>query len=161
MARVYAEGVTEPVEERQPRLARDLLVAVDSSEPSREGLRLAADIASRTGAHVTVVYVRQRPVAAGLGAGLAAEEIERGLDEIQQTVYERAREVLNDGSISWRFMVRTAPAAGAEILAVTRELGSDIIVLGSRTHSKLHNLVVGSTSEYLVAHSPVPVLVAR
>jgi nucleotide-binding universal stress UspA family protein len=28
-------------------------------------------------------------------------------------------------------------------------------------HSTLHNLVLGSTAQYLVAHSPVNVLVAR
>lgn len=148
-------------EERQPRLARDLLVAVDASDPSREGLTLAADIADRTGAHVTVVHVRRRPSAGGLGAGMAAEEIERGLDEIQEAVHERARKVLNERGVGWRFVVRESPAAGAEIVAAARELGTDLIVLGSRRHSTIHNLVVGSTSEYLVAHSPVPVLVAR
>lgn len=153
--------MSEAVEERQPRLARDLLVAVDSSEPSGAGLTLAADIAERTGAHVTVVHVRQRPNPSTLSMGLGAEEMEHALDEVRDQVYERAKAALNERGVNWRFVTREGTNPGAEVVAAARELGADFIVLGSRTHSALHNLVIGSTSEYLVAHSPVPVLVAR
>jgi nucleotide-binding universal stress UspA family protein len=51
--------------------------------------------------------------------------------------------------------------AGAAIIEAARELGVDLIVIGSRRHTALHNAVVGSTAQHLVAHSPLPVLVAR
>ena len=57
-------------------------------------------------------------------------------------------------------MVRSG-SPGHEIIEAAGELGVDLIIVGSKPHSTLHNLVLGSTSQYLVAHSPVNVLVAR
>jgi universal stress protein E len=147
--------------DRQPRLARDLMVAADASEASGEGVRLAAEIAARTGAHVSVVHVRQRPSPGNLAAGMAAAEVEQALEDVVTLVHDGAAEVLNPAGVSWRFVTRDGGTAGPILVRAAEELGVDVIVLGSRRHSALHNLVVGSTAEYLVKHSPVPVLVAR
>jgi nucleotide-binding universal stress UspA family protein len=143
-----------------PRQVRDVAVAADGSEPSLAGLRLAADIARRTGAHVTVVHVRHLPAAALPMVGYNADVATQTLDEVQEETYRQAHAILDEAGASWRFVVRRG-SAGAEIIEAARELGVDLIVIGSRRHSALHNAVVGSTAEHLVAHSPLPVLVAR
>lgn len=143
-----------------PQLVRDLVVAADGSDASKEGLRLAADIAQRTGAHISVVHVRHAPGIASLGPAPVGSTVEDTLDAVQKEVHEGARAILNEAGASWRFVVRDGQP-GPEIVAAAKELGADFIVIGSRTHSALHNLVVGSTTEYLVAHSPLRVLVAR
>jgi nucleotide-binding universal stress UspA family protein len=146
--------------ERGPQLVRDLVVAADGSEASTEGLRLAADIARRTGAHVSVVHVRHAPGLASLSPAPAGATVQETMDAVQEEVYEGARAILDEVGPSWRFMVREG-APGPEIVAAAKELGADLILIGSRAHSAIHNLVVGSTTEYLVAHSPLRVLVAR
>ncbi len=143
-----------------PRMVRDLAVAADGSEPSLAGLRLAADVSRRTGAHVTVVHVRHLPAAALPTAGYNGAVALQTLDAIQEETYRQAHAILDEAGASWRFVVRQG-SAGAEIIDAARELGVDMIVVGSRRHSALHNAVVGSTAEHLVAHSPLPVLVAR
>jgi len=154
------EQLTKTDASPAPRLVRDLAVAVDGSEPSREGLRLAADVARRTGAHVTVVHVRHVPVAAMATAGWNGAVTVQALDAIQEEAYRQSHELLDEAGASWRFVVRQG-GAGVEIVRAAEELGVDLIVIGSRRHGALHNAVVGSTAEYLVAHSPLQVLVAR
>jgi nucleotide-binding universal stress UspA family protein len=141
-------------------LVRDLAVAVDGSPASLEGLRLAADIARRTAAGVTVVHVRHAPALEEMGAEAGAISLEETLTGIEQEARRDATEILNEASANWRFVVRTG-SPGHEIIEAARELKVDLIIVGSKPHSTLHNLVLGSTAQYLVAHSPVHVLVAR
>lgn len=142
-----------------PSWIRHLVVAVDGSSASRDGLALAAEVAERTGAHLTVVHVRHVPAGASLSS-LMAEQVVRTQDELEAEVRAVAREVLAGGRISWDLVVR-AGSPGEEVLKVVKELGADLVVVGSDRHGYLHNVLLGSTSAYLASHSPVPVLVAR
>jgi nucleotide-binding universal stress UspA family protein len=141
-------------------LVRDVAVAVDGSPPSREGLRLAADIARRTGANITVVHVRHAPPLEEVGAQAGGVSLEGTLDGIEQAARQDAAGILDDASANWRFVVRNG-SPGHEIIEAAREFEVDLIIVGSQPHSTLHNLVLGSTSQYLVAHSPMNVFVAR
>jgi nucleotide-binding universal stress UspA family protein len=143
-----------------PSLVRDLAVAVDGSPPSREGLRLAADIARRTGARVTVVHIRHAPALEEIGAEAGGISLEETLAGVEQAARQDAMNVFGEASAGWRFVVRSG-SPGREIIEAARELEVDLIIVGSKPHSTLHNLVLGSTAQYLVAHSPVRVLVAR
>jgi nucleotide-binding universal stress UspA family protein len=46
-----------------------------------------------------------------------------------------------------------------EIIAVANEWGANIIVLGTHGRTGLTHLLMGSTAEYVVRHSKVPVMV--
>ncbi|MDQ6792314.1 MAG: universal stress protein [Candidatus Dormibacteraeota bacterium] len=142
-----------------PSLMRELAVAVDASPPSREGLRLAADIARRTGARVTVVHIRHAPALEEMGAEAGGISLEETLAGVEQAARQDAMDIFGEASAGWRFVVRTG-SHGRDIEAA-KELEVDLIIVGSKPHSTLHNLVLGSTARYLVAHSPVQVLVAR
>jgi nucleotide-binding universal stress UspA family protein len=48
--------------------------------------------------------------------------------------------------------------AGKEILAAAAEAGADLIVLGTHGETGVWRLLLGSVAEYVVRHSPVPVL---
>lgn len=135
-------------------------MAGDGSEPSLAGLRLAADIARRTGAHITVVHVRHVPGAARPMAGYNPALLTDTLDAVEEQTHRQAHAILDEAGASRRLVVRQG-SAGAEIIEAARELGVDLIVIGRRRHSALHYAVVGPTAEHLVAHSPLPVLVAR
>jgi nucleotide-binding universal stress UspA family protein len=142
-----------------PSRIRHLVVAVDGSPASRDGLALAAEVAERTGAHLTVVHVRHVPAGASLSS-LTAEQVVRTQDELEAEVRTTAREALGAGRSSWDLVVR-AGSPGEEVLRVVKELGADLVVVVSNRHGHLHNVLLGSTSAYLASHSPVPVLVAR
>jgi nucleotide-binding universal stress UspA family protein len=47
------------------------------------------------------------------------------------------------------------------ICDVAREVGADVIVVGSHGRTGLGRLLIGSVSEHVVRHAPCPVLVVR
>jgi nucleotide-binding universal stress UspA family protein len=51
--------------------------------------------------------------------------------------------------------------AGTVICEVAKEIGADLIVIGSRGWNPLKRLLLGSTSTYVLYHADSPVLVAR
>ncbi len=50
---------------------------------------------------------------------------------------------------------------GEAILAVSDELGANLIVMGAFSHSRLHRLILGGATKTVMRHSKVPVLMAH
>jgi nucleotide-binding universal stress UspA family protein len=46
-----------------------------------------------------------------------------------------------------------------KILSEAKRLGADMIVMGAHGHGRLHDMLVGSTTEGVLHKSPVPVLI--
>jgi nucleotide-binding universal stress UspA family protein len=57
-------------------------------------------------------------------------------------------------------IVREGHPSG-EILKTIAELHTDLVVIGARGHGAIQRLLVGSTSESVLAHAPCSVLVVR
>jgi nucleotide-binding universal stress UspA family protein len=51
--------------------------------------------------------------------------------------------------------------AGNEIVKLAREVGADLIVLGSHGKSNLDRILLGSVSSFVVSHAPVSTMVVR
>jgi nucleotide-binding universal stress UspA family protein len=145
-------------EEASPSWVRHVVVPADGSSASRQGLALAADVARRTGAGVTVVYVRHVPAGTSMSPASMSGPVAETLNEVEAEVRAAAAEVL-DG-VRWDLVVRSG-SPGEQILEAVKDLGGNLVIIGSKRHSSIHNVLLGSTSAYLAAHSPVPVLVAR
>jgi nucleotide-binding universal stress UspA family protein len=145
-------------EEASASWVRHVVVPADSSPASRQGLALAADVARRTGARVTVVHVRHVPVGTSMSPASMSGPVAETLNEMEAEVRAAAAEVL-DG-VRWDLVVRSG-SPGEQILEAVKDLGGNLVIIGSKRHSSIHNVLLGSTSAYLAAHSPVPVLVAR
>lgn len=145
---------------------RHVVVADDASVASWAGLAAAAQLARRNAARITVVHVRHWPgmYMAGLGAlsmaGMTAGELVRTLDNLEREARRRAAKAFAATGVPWDFQVREGRPA-REILRAAEELDADLVVIGSKPHGALHNLVVRSTTAYVTAHSSVPVLVVR
>jgi nucleotide-binding universal stress UspA family protein len=143
-----------------------VVVAEDASPASWAGLAAAAQLARRNAARITVVHVRHWPglYMAGLGAlgmaGMTAGEMVRSLDLMEDAARRRATKAFAGTGAKWDFQVREGQPA-REIVRAAEELDADLVVIGSDRHGALHNLIVGSTTAYVTAHSSVPVLVVR
>lgn len=144
---------------------RHLVVGEDTSFASQAGLTTAVRVARRLGARVTVVHVRHEPLLAYL-AGFGAlylsstEELMHTLDSLEDEARSRASRAFTGTGLRWNFQVR-AGHPGREILRAVEQLGADLVVVGSNRHSTVRNALFGSTTAYVTAHSPVPVLIAR
>jgi nucleotide-binding universal stress UspA family protein len=137
-----------------------VVVAADASPASGEGLKQAAQLASRVGSKVTVVFVRHLPATALMAPGFGDPALLQVLDEQEAEVRREASRILGDSGVVSDFVVRDG-SPGEEILKVADETGADLVVVGSNRHSSLHNRLLGSTAAHIAAHSQAPVLIMR
>ena len=144
---------------RDPSDGFGAIVAVDGSHGSEAGIdsfitKLRAQRATIRLVHV----VESMPSLWAVGSG--EESLSRSLIEHAEALLARAAS---------RFEVRGLEAntewcrgsAAAQILDSARRYESELIVVGSRGHSRLTQLVLGSMTQRILRHAPCSVLCAR
>src|ERR1700694_5238165 len=139
---------------------RRIVVAAYGAPASRRGVEEVAACAPRSGARVTVVFVRHLPAATLMDPGATNQLVLESLDELESNVRQEAIRLLGGTGVDWEFIVREG-SPGEQIVQVVEATAADLVVVGSNRHSSLHNLLLGSTAAHLTAHSRVPVLVMR
>jgi nucleotide-binding universal stress UspA family protein len=140
--------------------SKKILVAVKGAEIDDEAIRLAYTYAAakkHKGRSVTidVVYVVQVPHALPLDAELT-EQVEKGenaLDHAEAMAREMGLEV--DASIL------QARSAGAAIVDMARESGTELIVMATDYQKKLGELDLGRTIPYVMKHASCRVYICR
>lgn len=139
-----------------PGTARRVLVPVDYSASSRQAFDVARALAAETGAALTLLYVVEP-----LPAMYYAAEITSRF-QLDSELEARARQSLEAwaGVAVDRVVVAEGPIAG-EIERVADEEQADFIVMGSRGHSELAHILVGSVTEKVCRFATRPVLVVR
>lgn len=139
-----------------------LLVAVDDSDPSKRAVAYAIkrmqDCAAAPGPlHLLNV---QSPLTGRAGRFIdpaAAKDYHR--DEGLKTL-AAARALLDAASIAYALHVDVgAPADVVE--RYVRELGVDELVMGTRGHGDLADMLLGSTSEAVLRTTSIPVVLVR
>jgi nucleotide-binding universal stress UspA family protein len=130
-----------------------LLVGYDGSEHAREAVRLAAYLARRSGAGLTVLSVEPAPAI--------------GRPPRPPWAADAARETARDGaalaeSHGVRAAARGAHGPPADVLVdIAGRGGYDLLVLGHGGTRSLVQMVVGSVAKRVAAEAPCPVLVVR
>ena len=138
---------------------RSIVCAVDFSAPSMAALQTAAEIAVRSGGRVTALYVEdpllgQGAAAVGYNTGLLRKST---LRELQRLLH---RVALPIGLSPEKWSVETIlgrPAAA--IVAYSRKMNADLIVMGTHGRRGPGKLFFGSTAEGVLRRAGVPVMV--
>ena len=140
-----------------------ILLATDGSEGADLAASRAVDLARRTGSELHLVHVGFAP------AFLTGEPGTRGYDRmLLEEIEDEARELLR--KLSWRVKVAGGTVAGThlrmgavdlEIVALAKEIGTGLIVMGCRGHRGIRRAIEGSISDGVIRHAPCPVLVVR
>jgi nucleotide-binding universal stress UspA family protein len=130
-----------------------LLVPTDLSVASRRALPWAAFLARGFGSEVLAAYVAPPPTVAVL-SGLAAPAPVPSDADLRAFLAPELQEVPLHVDV-----VGPSPAWSA-ILALVEQRRADLVVMSSCGHDSLGDHVLGSTTDRVVRHSPVPVLVA-
>ncbi|MEN9933942.1 MAG: hypothetical protein RLZZ387_521 [Chloroflexota bacterium] len=134
---------------------RKILVAVDGSRPATRAIDMAVDLARRYGAELTLLHAF--PHVSDL---LGTPEYERLLEArsiIGRSLLEAARTQVGDLAPCATELIE-GPAAQA-ILRVADEEAFDLIVVGSRGHTLLGELLLGSVSNTVAQRAKCPVLI--
>jgi len=155
-----ARSATQESEGRIMESSRKfILVGVDLGPESEVALRWAVDAAAARDHSVRVVhaYLDQAVQWPAIGAeGYIPEpQMDRYQSELDAEVdYVRDRLGYENGS-GWLARDTAANAI------LTEAPGAELIVLGSRAHSKLGAVLLGSTATAVTAKAPCPVVVVR
>ncbi|MCX7929444.1 MAG: universal stress protein [Chlorobi bacterium] len=134
-----------------------IMVGVDESLPSLEAAKVAAMLAHSLGAEVVLAAVVDRTRAVGdIDAGIGIEETLLVLRRSAQQALDQAKKEMGDVPL------RTVLVEGDpkhELLRLAEHTGADAIVVGTHGRKGIARLVEGSVSEYILRHSPIPVVV--
>jgi nucleotide-binding universal stress UspA family protein len=137
-----------------------ILVAIDGSEPSLKAARMAADIAMRFGAKLSLVNVVAKLLLPPDVYGLTIAEVEKEHRAYAERLLEKAVAALEEPGVE----VSTAVLVGSPAEAIAEEaaaVDADLVVVGSRGHGAVTRMFLGSTSDRLVHISARPVLVVH
>jgi nucleotide-binding universal stress UspA family protein len=136
-----------------------ILLATDNSREAKLAANTAIDLANRTNSDLHVVHV------AHLAAVFATKpEIEARADQ----AVSAARELLDEhteqiraagGSVAEVHLEVSRPDEG--IVHLAEDLGTGLIVMGSRGSGGIRRALLGSVSDSVVRHAPCPVIVMR
>jgi len=115
------------------------LVAYDGSDHAKTALRHAANIATewKMACHVLVVG-----------------------DPKSASLLDEARAYIETHEVKAEYVLRAGDPSEM-IVAYAQDCKADLLVMGAYGHTKVRELVVGSTTAYALNHAPCPLFLAR
>jgi len=144
-----------------------VILATDGSDAAIEAARRSMDLL-RPKSHVTLLMVipeYEDPMedAGGIeGSVITYEQADK--DWKKSTAEGRSALERTAAVMGPDVEVRLVPddeSTGAAVVRVAREVGADVLVIGSSGKNWLSRLLGGSVSDYVTHHSPCPVLLIR
>ncbi len=129
------------VSPRRLREIKQLALAYDGSERASKAMHAAAEFANELGAPLRVITV--------------ARDMKLG-----ERVLEEARRYLEPYHLQASFKL-LAGHAHEEIIRFLRESETDLLFIGAYGHSRIIEMVLGSTTEYVLRNAPCPVFLLR
>jgi nucleotide-binding universal stress UspA family protein len=154
---------------------KKILYATDMSEHARYAFSYAADLAQRYEASITVLYVMEHfnpALIAQVEAVIGTGRVGRFNQEKQDALIQNAKQDIQDfcEAAESQFPACTSLVddiqivkgyAHEEILAQSKKMQADIIVLGSHGYGLVQEAVLGDTVRKVVRKSKLPVLVVK
>jgi len=135
-----------------------ILIAVEDSPHSFEAARAGMQFAQKVNAEIAIMC------AVDIGVTISSPEVIPTPIEVinvqraeAHNVIEKVKTLFGGAHNIHEFTPEGDPRE--EIIAVANEWGANIIVVGTHGRTGLTHLLMGSTAEYVVRHSKVPVLV--
>ena len=133
-----------------------ILVAVDGSAHSNSTLSTAIEVAKKFEADVMVVHFIEHEV--GRSSVFRLESV----DEAKKVVAAGVKKVKAAGIKAGSQVNDVAHGHAAKaIVGIAAEKGINLIVIGSRGHSEIEGLLLGSVTHKVIQLSHIPVLIDR
>jgi nucleotide-binding universal stress UspA family protein len=133
---------------------RKVVWATDGSAAADLALAHATTLAEDAGGELTILHCEEW-MPPGPRSGRHPVHVDE--DEVRVEVERQAAAVVEAGVNSTVQVVRTGAGGAAHAIAdVARGEGADVIVLGTRGYPALAGLLLGSVTQRLLTHRPVP-----
>ena len=118
------------------------LLAYDGSQRASAALQSAAEFCAVIDLPLTVLYVHPR----------------EGVED--ERILEEARHYLDSYGIQPTFLLLNG-YPHEQIVSCVKEQGHDLLFIGAYGHSRIIEMVLGSTTEYVLRNAPCPVFLSR
>ncbi|TAM05287.1 MAG: universal stress protein [Paraburkholderia sp.] len=144
---------------------KQILVAIDGSRSGRRALDEAVKIAKATGGHVQALCVVQHPARLTDVGAAYAEELSRdpNANDAATSALDEAKTVFAEAGVSGS--TRAADAVGEDIAGVIYRIAAEddaeLVVMGTRGHSGMKRLLLGSVAEAFLRIADRPVMLVR
>lgn len=145
----------QPTTAAAPVHRQRIVVGVDGSPASVDALQWAVRQASLTGSTVEALTSWHFP--AQYGNEFLGEQVD--WREVAETIVSNTLALLSPEE-SEHVSSRVAEGHPAQVLTEA-SAQADLLVVGSRGHGGFAGMLLGSVSEYVIAHAHCPVLVTR
>ncbi len=140
---------------------RKILVAVDFSEYAESVLDVAVEFAGQFNAELHLVHAFdvRIPLVTPYEVAIPTAFIEEAREAAASKLGALIRKVAAEG-IPATSNLSEVPAASA-IVDLAEELGVDLIIMGTRGHTGLKHVLLGSVAERTLRHAPCSVLTVK
>jgi len=145
----------------------NILAATDGSDIAVKAVDQAIGLATTLGAKLTLVtIVAQTPAFAGPEIGWTIpssvyEEIGKANDERSQAVLAAAADKARAAGIEPQTRKLKNVDIHHGILDAAKEVGADLVVMGSHGHRGLNRLILGSEASKVLSLAEIPVLIVK
>jgi nucleotide-binding universal stress UspA family protein len=140
----------------EPTVTRRIVVGVDGSEGSAKALDWAIAEATRFPACLELVTAWMFPMALGYVFAKTPDEVRQQVQRIADTSVSHVGDVAPDVVV--RSVLHEAEAGPT---LVDLSIGADLLVVGSRGHGGIRELLLGSVGTYCSRHADCPVVIVR
>jgi nucleotide-binding universal stress UspA family protein len=137
-----------------------IVIGLDGSPGSTHALQWAIDMANRLGGEIVAVHVDRLPIylPGPMGIVPPAETPEERAD-LQEAFTTEWCLPLRRSGVRYRAVLEESTPIGTALIEVALGEGADMIVVGSRGHNGVTELLLGSVSHQVAHHSPIPVVI--
>lgn len=145
---------------------KSILVPLDGSDHARKAARLAVDLATKYGAHVTFLTVTRKFKMSGRARQFLELENLRGepqylLDEMTKSIMEEARRYAREQGLK-DFETQIVEGQPARtIVDHAKRRKNDLIMMGSRGLGDFKGMLLGSVSQKVVTLAPCTVTTVK
>ena len=143
---------------------KNVLVATDFSEPSATAMNYARELARTFGATLHVVHVVENVYAHSAGGELGVTDFAPFMQDLETAARTQLEATVGEDDrreLRARTALLTANSAAVGIVAHAKDIGADILVVGTHGRGALSKLLLGSVAEKVVRMAPCPVLTVR
>jgi nucleotide-binding universal stress UspA family protein len=144
---------------------KSILLATDGSAASDHAAKLAVNMARLSGASLTALYVSDPYPYLGVGEvnPMGYQAYSTAAQHLAAEAHSKVEALCTSASPAVNLQVRLVEdvTASSGIVESAKELGCDLIVMGSHGRTGIARLMLGSVANKVVAESSIPVLITR
>jgi nucleotide-binding universal stress UspA family protein len=145
------------------RFLKNILWPTDFSPEAQEALLYAQVFAEKFGARLTALHVAPDLTLALYDEASPAiqQELIRQMDVSKKNAQAKIQSVAKKTGIAFKKVVVAEGSASKKIVETAEKEKADLIVMGKRGLSLWEKILIGSTANHVLRHSPVPVLMTK